>query len=248
MMAFMKESKHMSVEEANKVALRAIRLWQRVQDNPTERDYNDFVSLMQLAIKQAGQPVAPYHAILAQCHFDVNNFAAAWQEAGIALSLDADDYKSQYIRALIAYANYVELADQAKEKDLGVMGTLGQFRNIGGGYKRGYQAGYTIGDMIGTKRSRDQALKLFGTELAKMLDIFRRITRQGMPSNEFEAILRDLLRFADGIAAAQIKLTKEYDVYALVANAPVDNIEIEDDEQAEEIETIKLIAQARMVG
>lgn len=67
----------MSLEESLTIAEKALKLWEKVGENPTEREYYDFVSLVRLAIQRAGEPVAALHLMLAQVHFDVDNFEAA---------------------------------------------------------------------------------------------------------------------------------------------------------------------------
>ena len=81
----------MSFEESMDTMRRALMLWKKAGDNPSERQYYDFVSLATLAISKAGEPVPGFHSILTQVHFDMDNFPAAWQEAEKTLAIDKDD-------------------------------------------------------------------------------------------------------------------------------------------------------------
>lgn len=236
----------MSLDEVRDIMQRAMTLWKKVGDNPSEREYYDFVSLVKLAISKADEPIGFLHSVLAQVHFDVDNFADAWQEAENALALDSDDFKAQHIKTIIAYAIYADATEESNSKKMGFMDTLTTIMSIPKGYQQGHEAGKRIGEAIGSKQYANQAQKKFFEELKNSVEQFRRICSQGIEASDFINFSRRLIKMGDGISETGIKLDDSLNLYRLVANIPIENISYETDEEKNEIETTKLIAQGRL--
>lgn len=236
----------MTFEESMDIMRRALTLWQQAGDNPSERQYYDFVSLVKVAIGKAGEPVAGFHSILAAVHFDMNNFPAAWEEAEKTLTIDADDFKAQWIKSMIAFAIYAESMDQAQSKKMGFMDTIGALVNMTKGYRQGQETGRKIGEAIGSKRNANQAKTLFVQEIANLATLFKRICSQGIEASNFIESSRRLIKMADGLSEFGIPLEGDMNLYALVANISISKIAYETDEEKDEVQTTQLIAQGRM--
>lgn len=236
----------MTFEESMDIMRRALTLWQQAGDNPSERQYYDFVSLVTVAINKAGEPVAGFHSILAAVHFDMNNFPAAWQEAEKTLTIDADDFKAQHIKSMIAFAMYAESMEQAQSKKMGFMDTIGAFANMTKGYRQGQEAGRKIGEALGSKRNAKQTKTLFVQEMANLAALFKRICNQGIGASDFIEFSRRLIKMADGLSEFGIPLEGDMNLYALVANVSMSKISCETDKEKDSVQTTQLIAQGRM--
>ena len=236
----------MSLDEVQDIMQRAMALWKEAGENPSEHQYYDFVSLVKLAINKADEPIGFLHSVLAQVHFDVNNFADAWQEAENALSLDGDDFKAQLIKTIISYAIYADATEESQNKKMGFMDTLSVIISIPKGYQQGQAAGRKLGEAMGSKQYAKQAQATFFQELKNSVDQFKRICSQGIEASDFIGFSRRLMKLGDGISETGIKLDHSLNLYALVANIPTDNISFETDEEKNNIKTTQLIAQGRL--
>ncbi len=237
----------MSFDEVMDIMQRAIAQWKEAGENPSERQYYDFVSLVKLAINKADEPIGLLHSVLAQVHFDVDNFTDAWQEAENALSLDHDDFKAQHIKTIIAYAIYVDATEESQSKEMGFMDTLSAIISFPKGYQQGRETGRRIGEAIGSKQYAKQAQETFFQELKNSVDQFKRICSQGIEANDFIGFSRRLIKMGDGLSETGIKLDENLNLYALVANIPEGNISFKTDEEKNNIKTIQLIAQGRLI-
>ncbi len=238
----------MSFEESMEIMQRAVKLWQQVDQEPSEQQYHDFVSLVSLAINKAGEPVAIYHSILSQVHFDVGNYPDAWQEAEKTLAIADDDFKAQCIKSIIAYAFYSDAMEESQNKKLGLMDTLGVLSNMTQGYRKGEEAGRKIGEAIGSKKNAAQAKTLFAQEMKNLVTVYKKVCANGIDAEDFLDYSQRLIKMADGLGKSGISLEGEMNLYALVANTPTDQIVCETDEEKENIKTAQLIAQGRMAA
>lgn len=240
----------MSFEESLEIMQEALVLWQKAGENPSEREYYDFVSLAQLAINRAGEPVAAYHSILAQVHFDVDNFPDAWEEAEKTLSIDRDDFKAQLIKVFIAFGFYHEILENTQRKKQGIWGAMKEVvsasrQGVSGTMAAG-KAGGKIGDALGSLSAPGQAKKSLLKEVDYLIDIFERICKKSLPASQFIEFSRRLVKLSDGLNESGIVLNKGVNLYALVAKAPIDNLVYENDDEKNLVKTTRHIAEGRM--
>lgn len=239
----------MSFEESIDIMRQALTLWQKAGQNPTERQYNDFVSLTQLAIKRAGEPVAGYHSILAQVHFDVDNFPAAWEEADKTLAIDENDFKAQLIKTYIAFGLYGEIQEDAQRKKRGIWGGVQDVINASRQGVRGTraagQAGARIGDALGSAFAPGQAKKSLLREVDALIAIYERRCMTEIECDDYVDFSEKLIGLADGLREYGITLNRGANLYDVVARAPITNVICESDEQRQEVRTTQFIAQGR---
>lgn len=240
----------MSFEESLDIMRQALNLWQKAGDNPSERQYNDFVSLAQLAIKRAGEPVSGYHSILAQVHFDVDNYPAAWEEAEKTLAIDENDFKAQLIKVFIAFGLYGEIQEDTRRKKQGIWGA---FKDVVSASKQGVQgtlaagrAGARIGDALGNAFAPGQAKKSLLQETERLIGIFNRLCKSELAAGDFIEFSQRLIKLGDGMKEYGIALGQGQMLYGVVASAPINNMSYESNEQRQSVRTTQLIAQGRM--
>lgn len=240
----------MSLEESLAIAEKALKLWEKVGENPTEREYYDFVSLVQLAIKRAAEPVAGLHLLLAQVHFDVDNFEAAWNEAEKTLSIDENDFEAQLIKVFVAFGLYAEILADTQVKKRGIWGAAKDVVNasrqgVRGTFAAG-RAGARIGDALGSAFAPGRAKKQFLQEADRLIEIFQRLCEWGITADRFTEFSQRLIKLGDGLDKHGIVLNKSVSLYAVVANVPGESISYETADDRDNVQTIQLIAQGRM--
>lgn len=240
----------MSFEESLDIMRQALTLWQKAGDNPSEREYYDFVSLAQLAIQRAGEPVSAYHSILAQVHFDVDNFSAAWEEAEKTLEIDDNDFKAQLIKVFIAFGLYADIQEDTQRKKQGIWGAV---KDVVSASKQGVRgtlaagrAGARIGDALGSAFAPGQAKKSLLQEVERLIGIFEWLCSNEITAGEFVEFSQRLIKLGDGMKENRIVLGQGRTLYGAVANAPIDKVSYESDEQKQNVRTTQLIAQGRM--
>jgi len=228
----------------------ALILWQKAGDNPSERQYYDFVSLAQLAIKQAGEPVSYYHSVLAQVHFDVDNFPAAWEEAEKTLAIDENDFKAQLIKVFIAFGLYSEIQENTQKKKQSFWGSV---KDVVSASKQGVRgtlaagrAGARIGDALGSVFAPGQAKKSFLQEVERLVGIFDRLCKNEIAAEDFIEFSQRLIKLGDGLNKHGITLGQGRTLYGIVANASINNVVYKSDEQRQSVRTTQLISQGRM--
>lgn len=236
----------MSFDEVMDIIRRAEALWKEAGDDPSEQQYYDCVSLLKLAINKADEPIGYLHSILAQVHFEVNNYPAAWQEAENALSLDCDDFVSQFIMTVIAFSIYADAREESQNKSMGFMDTLNAIISIPKGYQQGQEAGRKIGASIGSKQYEKQAQETFMKELENSVNLFKRICNQGIDGYNFIDFSNKLMKMGDGLAKNGVNLDENLNLYSLVANIPIDNVSFKTDDEKNNIQTIQMIANGRL--
>ena len=240
----------MPSEESIKILQRAIALWKKAGDNPSEREYRDFISLIQLAIQKAGEPLSIAHSMLAQVHFDVDNFPAAWEEADRTLALDPDDFKCQSIKTLISFAVYWQIEEDSQEKRKGFWGAVGDLvgatkQGVRGTFAAG-RAGKRIGEALTSGLGPAPAKKKAFEELGKLINVFNRNCSNGITAYHFVDYSRKLIKLADGLLESGLRLDRSMNLYAIVASVPLGNITCESNEEREQVETVRLVAEGRM--
>lgn len=236
----------MSINEAIDITRRAMTLWKNAGENPSEQAYYDFVSLMQIAIEKAGEPTAFLHSILAQVHFDMNNFPASWEEADKTLAIDIDDFAAQHIKTIITYSLYADSLEVAQNKSMGFWDTLSTIGNIRNGYRQGQESGRKIGESIGSKRQANRAKDMLYEEVRNLVELYKRICTQGIAAAEFINYSRILLKLGDGLSETDLNFKESMNFYLLVANIPIDQITFNSDEERDNVQTMQLIAQGRL--
>jgi hypothetical protein len=130
----------MPSEESIEIMRKAMKLWSAAADNPTEKQYRDTVSLVNLSIKKAGEPFSFAHSILARIHFDVQNYQDAWDSAESALALDSYDYHAQLIKVYLSFQLTAEAIEDAKQKRSGgwtAIGDIFKSKGMGDSYRVG---------------------------------------------------------------------------------------------------------------
>jgi hypothetical protein len=239
----------MSFEESLDIMRQALNLWKKAGDHPSERQYLDFVSLAQLAINRAGQPVSGYHSILAQAHFDFFNLPAAWDEAEKTLAIDENDFKAQLIKVFIAFALYGKTAEDTQSKKQGIWGAFNDVINASKQGVRGTaaagRAGGKLGDALASLFAPGQAKKSLLQELERLIKVFERLCQQGIEASDFVEFSQRLIKLNDGMKEFGISLSSGMTMYDVVANAPIVNVIYESDEQRQSVRTIQLIAHGR---
>lgn len=240
----------MSFEESLDIMRQALNLWKKAGDNPSERQYYDFVSLAQLAIKRAGEPVSGYHSILAQVHFDVDNFPAAWEEAEKTLAIDENDFKAQLIKVFIAFGLYGEVQEDTQRKKQGIWGAV---KDVVSASKQGVRgtlaagrAGARIGDALGSAFAPGQAKKSLLQEIERLIGIFDQLCRSEIAAGDFIEFSQRLIKLGDGLREYGITIGQGRTLYGIVANVPISNVAYESEEQRQSVRTTQLIAQGRM--
>ena len=236
----------MANQESIDILLKAVDLWKKAADNPTEKQYRDTVSLIQLAIKKSSEPLSIGHSMLAQIHFDMDNFGAAWDASEQGLILDPHDYKSQLIRVIIAFAYANEAQGHAQEQRGGLFGVIGGvFRSKG--FTENYRAGQKLGEALASGIAPNRLKKLFNEELKKLLAVFQYMCTNGCQASDFLEFASRLTKLADGIYENSKLLDSRVNIYDLIANAPTERIECETEDEQQLVETTQLIAEGRTV-
>ena len=238
----------MSFEESIDLLQDALKMWATAGENPNERQYLDFVSLVNLAIKKADEPFAIGHSMLAQVHFDMDNFEGAWHEAEIALSIDPNDFKSQLLKAIISFAIYAEVVDQSRANRSGLFGAVRDLTKARGisGMSSSFQAGHKIGTALGSIFAPGQASKRFHEEYEKLASIYRKLCSTGIAAYDFIDFSPRLIKLMDGINESRLKIDRSLNLYSLVAQAQTDHIIYDNEDHKEQIKNIKRIAEGRM--
>ena len=231
----------MPSEQTIDILMKALDIWQAAGENPTERQYLDTISLISLAIKKEPEPIPFAHSMQAQIHFDVDNYDAAWDAAENTLSLDPYDYKAQLIKVYIAFAYTVEAMEDIENQG-GIFSTVGGlFRSRGG-----YQAGHQLGSAIANRSNAKNLKKIFNVEFLNLIKIYDHMANNGYAASDFTDFSNKLIKLADGIYESPRVLEDEINIFALVAESPIDNLDFETDDEREQLETIQLIAEGRM--
>lgn len=234
----------MSSEESIDILLKATRLWKTYGENPTEKQYRDVVSLITLAIKKADEPLAIAHSMLAQIHFDMENYEAAWGAAEQTTLIDPDDFKSQLIKVFVSYAYASDAAESASAQRGGMLSAITSLFQARG-YKDGYTAGKRLADALTGGMSAGKLKKLFNEELVKLIATFERKCAKGCLASEFLEFASRLTKLADGIYQTPKLVETHKNLYRLVAEAPIEKVECESEEERQNVEMAKLIAEGR---
>lgn len=235
----------MPTQESIDIMRKAMNLWSAAADNPTEKQYRDTVSLIQLAIKKAGEPVPLAHSVLARIHFDVENYEAAWEAAEATLALDEYDYHAQLIKVYLMYHLTVQAVEEAHEKRSGGWGAIGEIfrsKGIGDSFRAGEKLGAALTSGMGVGKMKRGLTE--GVE--KLVVIFQSMWQDGSDASEVVKFGNRLIKLADGMSETPGMLDRDINLYQVVADLQPDNLNYETEEERENVDTLRLIAEGRM--
>jgi tetratricopeptide (TPR) repeat protein len=105
--------------------------------------------------------------------------------------------------------------------------------------------GSLIGGLVGTlsKMSKQQKLN---NELVRYVSIYDELCAEGMPADEFVYRSKALISVADALNDIGNPAVKKVNIYGHVANARIDNLSYESEEEREAVKTVQRLAEGRM--
>lgn len=257
----------MTSEQSFDIVFEAMDLWKTAGENPTEKQYQDVVSLITLAIKKESGPFPIAHSLIAKIHFDMGNFVAAWDAATNTLLLDPNDLYAQFIKMYVALGYTWEAMDTTETQGimLNAFGKSVRFRSgYGTGNKFGsavtqvrsivarlfdvHGVGYKLGNPVFDRNNVENLKKITNTEFARLIAIYQHLANNGINASEFIPFSRGLIDLADSIYENPYKVIEEdVNIYKLVAHTPIEKLDFETEEEKEQLETIQLIAKGKML-
>lgn len=95
-----------------------------------------------------------------------------------------------------------------------------------------------------SKRAGKVADQILKSEIGKLAGTFEKRCRQDQSADLFVDRSRLLMKLADLVMDDRSMSTPE--LYAAIANAPIDQFEYANDEQRDEVQTLRIIAQGRI--
>lgn len=233
----------MTLDEAVSIATKALNAWRAQGDDHTRSQYLNFISLMNMAIKKAGEPVSYFHTLLAEMHYDMENLEEAWGEANKSLAIDPLAFSAQIVKTYIAADLYEYSRNEAQEKKMGFSETISVISKMTKGFNQGREAGSRIGETIASKRVLAQNRKMFEEELASLLKVYRAQYEDEIEGYQFLQFSQQMVSFADVLVEHNLESDDIATMYKLVAEFPLDAVSFADDQELDEAGTLQLAAQ-----
>ena len=237
----------MTLDEAVSIATKALNTWRAQGNDHTRMQYLNFVSLMNVAIKKADEPVAYFHTLLAEMHYDMENLEEAWLEANKSLSIDPLAFSAQIVKTYIATDLFEYSRNNAQEKKMGFSETINVFSKMTKGFNQGREAGTRIGETIASKRQLVQNRKTFEDELSNLLKVYRAQYEDEIEGYQFMQFSQHMVNLADVLVEHNLGSDEIASMYKLVAEFPLDTVSFTDDQELDEARTLQLAAQGRLL-
>jgi len=144
------------------------------------------------------------------------------------------------IRVYIAFA-YTWDAIEVAESHGGLLGGIGKLIQARGGY----QAGEEFGSGVAHRKNAKNLKQVANSEFSQLISLYQHMSKNGSTASDFIDFSQKLITLADGIYSNPKILENNINIYALVANSPINKLDFETDEEKEQIEMIQLIAEGR---
>jgi len=199
-----------------KLFKQAIEMLQSAGSELNDETRQEAIVLLLLAISQAGVPFTQAHSLLAMLLYELGDAEPAESHLAKALEHDPLDFRAQFLRVQIAADELQGLKAQARthKEDFAV----GQWE---------FEA-----DMVFLAQMR------FHEKVKRLIEVFHDLCGNGIRAVEFLYFARQLLTAAEFMQAhTHSGFSRPPNVYAVIANAKVENL-IYDEDATQEREAI----------
>ena len=179
----------MPTDEASDILSKALKVYYK--ENPSQKELQDAISWLLVAIDVAEGSFPQAHYLLAKIALQAGDTALAAEHADIALSFNRDNFPMQLIKVIVVAENvrFLSMSDVLKLADSSSSDTVGGLTIFAGMYARSKSV---------------ESQKVFEKELRKLLGIFRRaVTDSEYDCGDYVYHASTLLEFADNLLSDQ---------------------------------------------
>jgi len=206
-----------------KLFKQAVEMLQGAGSELNDETRQEAIVLLLLAIAQAGAPFTRAHSLLAMLLYELGNAEPAESHLAKALEHDPLDFRAQFLRVQLAADELQRLKAQA----------------------RAHKDNFAVGKWEFEADKVFLAQMRFHEKVKRLIEVFHELCRIGIHAVEFLYFAKQLFAAAEFIEAhTQSGFSRPPNVYAVIANAKVENLIYDEDatQEREAIDEVRSLA------